>query len=206
VSDDPVFGPLKGAIDVREAVKATIEEWIETYLARVEKHYGLKPRTIQTPRSYVFADDGSLNKRPEKQLPCVLITCTGTKGDARREGDGTYRAPWSVGVGVLVSSKDQLSSSNLAQWYSTAIMALMVHNGTLGGFAEATTWRGQRNDDLKPEQNRTLAAGTNVFEVLVPEVVRKGAGLKAPPEDPYEDVQPYEITEVDIDLQPEEIQ
>ena len=205
MSDDPIFGPLKGAIDVREAVKATIQKWIPTYLAAVERHYGLKPRTIQTPRSYVFSDDGKLDKRPEKQVPCVVILVPATSGKPAREGDGNYRARWPVTVSVIVASKNQGATSDLAQWYSTAILGLMVHNGTLGGFAMETTWFGQRNDDLRPEQNRTLAAGTNVFEVLVPEVVRKGAGLKEPPADPYEEVSPIEITEVEIDLQPEEL-
>lgn len=205
MSEDPVLGPLKGTIDVRRAVKETIQEWIETYIAAVERHYGLDPKTIALPKSYVFSDDGSLDKSPEDQVPCVVILVPATAERAKREGTGAYRVKWNVTVSVIVSSFSQSFTSDLAQYYSTAVLALMVHQGTLGGFAESTIWRGQRNDDLKPEEKRTLAAGTNVFEVLVPDVVRKGAGLKAPPEEPYEELQPITVKEVDVDLQPEEI-
>lgn len=207
MSEDAVFGPILSPIDVRLAVRETVREWIETYLARVERHYGLEPRSLQLPKTYVMRDDGKLDKAPQDRLPAVVILSPGTAGKPKREGDGNYRASYAVSVAVVVSAstKNPTAVIDLAQYYSAAIMALMVHQGTLGGFAESTSWEGQRNDELAPEDDQTNAAGTNVFKVTVPNVVRKGAGLKTPPEEPYEEGKPIEIKEVEIDLKPEEI-
>jgi len=202
---DPVFGPLIDERDVQHAVRDTITLWIETYLAVVERKIEVDPRTLLLPRSYVLKDDGTLDKRPEDQIPSVVILCPGTAGDPRMDGEGLYRVPYAVNVAVIVSAMDEVSTSDLAKFYAAAIRNLLVHNGSLGGFAESTRWRGSRNDELRPEDDRTMAAGTNVFEVLVPDVVQKGAGLKAPPDEPYEETELPTVTKVDVELEPEEI-
>lgn len=204
-SDEAIFGPLRSKIEVRNAVKSTIEDWIETYLAVVERHYEIPARSLELPRSYVTKDDGTLDKRPEDQTPTIVILSPGTKGDPSVDGDGLYRIPYVVNVAAIVSARDHDATSYLAEYYSLAVRSLLVHNGTLGGFAMATVWEGDRSDDLRPEDDRTIAAGTNVFRVLVPDVVKKGAGLKAPPEEPYEEADPVLVKEVDVELRPEEI-
>lgn len=203
---DPIFGPMLGPIDVRRAVKATLIEWMETYLAAVERHYELPAKRLEVPdpRNYVTKDNGQLNKKPEEHLPCVVILCPGTAGDPGREGDGMYNAPYLVNVAVIASAKDEESSSDLAMYYALAVRSLLVQQGSLGGFARGTRWKGDRNDDLAARSRRTIAAGTNVFHVSVPNVAQKGAGLREPPADPYDPELPI-AKEVGVDLIPEEI-
>jgi hypothetical protein len=203
---DSVFGPIKSPIDLRKAISETIEIWIETYLALVERTYELDPRSLPLPRSYVFKDDGTLDKRPEDQLPTIVILSPGTKGKPKREGDGMYRVPWAVNVAAIVSARNHGDSMDLATYYATAIEALFVHQGSLGGFAVGSAWEGQRTDELRSEDDHMMAAGTNVFTFTVDQVVQKGAGLRVPPENPYEDLQPIPVKKVDVDLIPEEIQ
>jgi hypothetical protein len=202
---DPVFGPVKSPIDLRLAIGATIDLWIETYLALVERAYDLPPRALPLPLSYVYKDDGNLDKRPEDQLPSIVILSPGTRGKASREGDGMYRAPWLVNVAAIVAARDQGETMDLATYYVTAIRLLLIQQGSLGGFALASTWEGERTDELAADSDRTMAAGTNVFTFLVDQVAQKGAGLKTPPTEPYEEAEPITVKEVDVELQPEEI-
>lgn len=203
--NDPVFGPLIDARDVQRAVEATLDKWIETYLAMVERLNELDPRTLPAPESYVHKDDGTLDKRPEDQTPTIVILSPGTTGEARMEGDGMYRATWVVNVAAIVESADPGYVSELAKLYNAVIRAALVQNGSLDGFAVSTRWRGERNDDLRSEASRSLAAGTNVFEVTVKDVVQKGAGLRQPPENPYEVAEPSTVDDVEVELKPEEI-
>jgi hypothetical protein len=207
VAPDPVFGPSIHERHVQYAVRDTIQLWIETYLAAVERREGMEPREIPVPDpgNYVLKDDGTLNKRPEDALPAVLILCPGTAGPATVEGQGSYGVPFVVNVAAIVSSGDPAYVSDLAKHYTSALRDLLVHNGSLGGFAQTSAWKGSRTDDLRPEDDRSMAAGVNVFHIYVKDVVRRGAGLKAPPEDPYEELELPTIKEVEVDLKPEEI-
>jgi hypothetical protein len=96
-------------------------------------------------------------------------------------------------------------SSRLAKRYRKALEMLLVHQPSLGGFAEGIIFRGHRNDDLRPEDDRSIAAGTNVFEVLVPDIVQAGAGLREPLDEPYEEADIPTVTEATVDLKPEEL-
>lgn len=208
MSIDPVFGPLVTDEDIQVAVRDTIKDWLETYLAAIERHVGLEPRSLPLPRSYVLEDSDQLRKGPEDQLPCIAILAPGTARAPEMDGEGNYRAAVVISVSAIVSAgglDSQANTSRLAKRYRKALEMLLVQQGSLGGFATATVFKGWSTNDLKPEDNRTIAAGMNLFEVLVPNVVQRGAGLKAPPEDPYEEIELPTVEEVDVVLKPEEI-
>lgn len=202
---DPVLGPLKSRIDLRQAIGATIELWIETYLAAVERAYELEPRTLPAPRGYLFKDDERLDKRPEKQTPTIVILSPGSKKKPSREGDGMYRASWQVNVAAVVKSVSEIDAIDLAEYYTVALRQLLIHKGSLGGFAMGSAWEGERSDPIRPDGKRTQAIGINVFTFTVDRVAQKGAGLLAPLEDPYEPPVPVTAKEVDVELEPEEI-
>jgi hypothetical protein len=202
-----VFGPSVHERHVQRAVLDTIQLWIETYLANVERRESLPPRSIPVPASgnYVLRDDGALGKRPEDQLPAICILCPGTTEEPTVDGEGRYRAAFLVNVAAIVSSGDPDYVSDLAKLYTSALRDLLIQNGSLDGFAETSAWKGSRTDDLKPEDDRSIAAGVNVFHIYVSGVVQRGAGLKAPPEDPYEEIELPTVADVDVVLKPEEI-
>jgi hypothetical protein len=204
-NDEAIFGPIASGRDVKQAIKATLQEWMPTYLALMERHTGRAPRSLPMPRSYVMSDDGSLNKKPEDQLPVVVILTPGNGGKKpARDGRGIYKAGFVVNVACIVSGggqNPQEATSDLAEDYRTALELILLHHGSLGGFAESTEFQGWRTDDLAPEDDRTIAAGVNVFEVLVKGIAQHGAGLKEPLEEPYEETEPTTITEVDVEVE-----
>ena len=202
--NDDVFGDFKLDEELQEAIEKTIRKWASTYLALIERRVGLDPKSLPLPRSYVFSDDGTLNKKPEEQFPAVVILSPGVgKTTPKRHGDGHYRAGTVVNVAVIVSARDQDTTNLLVKRYRKALEMLLVQQPSLGGFAEDTIFQGWRNDELLPEDNRTIAAGTTVFEVLVPDIVQAGAGPRTPLENPYEEAELPEITEAEVDLEPE---
>lgn len=205
MSDDAIFGPIVEGGDVKEAVKATLKRWIPTYLALLERHAAREPKSMLLPHSYVMSDGDTLQKKVEEGLPAVVILTPGN-GERRpkRDGEGKYRAGFRVTVSVVVSAKDQASTTALAERYRKAVELLLLHQGSLGGFAEGTIFVGWRTDDMDPQADRTIAAGTNVFEVLVKGIAQHGAGLKEPLEEPYEETDLPTITEVDVDVEAEE--
>ena len=201
---DSAFGLFQLDEDLQEAVVSTIRKWLPTYLALIERKVELAPRSIPLPRSYVLSDNGELNKKPEDQLPAVVVLCPGGgKITPRQEGDGRIRAGYVVNVACIVTARDHESTDKLARRYRKALELILVHQPSLGGFAEASIFRGWRNDELLPEDDRTIAAGTNVFEVLVPDISQAGKGLQAPLDDPYEEAEIPAVTEADVTLEPE---
>jgi hypothetical protein len=203
-ADTAVFGDFTLDEEIKQAVEDTISEWIETYLALIERRAGLDPKSLPLPKSYVHSDDGTLNKRPEDQLPCVAILAPGNgKLAPKGDGEGRQRGGVVLNVAVIVETKSG-SASLTSSRYRKALELLLLHQSDLGGIATETFFRGWRNDDLKAEDNRSIAAGVNVIEALIPNLSQAGMGLNAPPADPYEETEPPVVTEVDVELNPEE--
>lgn len=202
---DSIFGDFVLDEEVKQAVEDTIREWIETYLGLVERRVGLEPRSLPLPRGYVHSDEGTLSKRPENKLPCIAILAPGSGTLApKADGEGRQRGGVVLNVAVIVSTKSG-SASLTASRYRKALELLLVHNPALGGVAADLFFRGWRNDDLKAEDGRSIAAGVNVIEALIPNLSQAGAGLKTPLENPYEETEGTVVTDVDVDLDPEEI-
>jgi hypothetical protein len=206
VNDAAVFGPIVTDEDVQAAVAATLQKWMPTYLALIERKVGLAPKSLPVPKvgSYVLTDDGTLNKKPEDQLPAIVVLTPGVgKVTPKRDGSGKFRAGFVVNVAAIVSAKDQPSTSALAKRYRKALELILIQQPSLGGFAEGVVFQGWRTDDLRSEDDRTIAAGTNVFEVLVAGIAEAGAGLLEPLDEPYEETDLPTITEVTVDIEPE---
>lgn len=204
MNDDAIFGPIVEGSDVKEAVKATLKKWMPTYLALIERHAERNPKSMKVPTTYVLTDDANLNKKVEDQLPAVVVMTPGN-GERRpkRDGRDLYSAGFRVSISVIATARDQPSTTALAERYRKAVELMLLHQGSLGGFAEASIFVGWRTDDMDSSSDRTIAAGTNVFEVLVKGIAKHGAGLKEPLEEPYEEAELPTITEVDVEIEPE---
>jgi hypothetical protein len=204
VNDDSVFGPIVEGSDVKAAIEATLRKWMPTYLALIERHAEREPKSMPIPRSYVLTDDPNLNKKVEDQLPAVVVMTPGN-GERRpkHDGRGIYSAGFRVVISIVASARDQPSTTALAERYRKAVELMLLHQGSLGGFAEASVFVGWRTDDMDSSSDRTIAAGTNIFEVLVKGIAQHGAGLREPLKEPYEEAELPTITEVDVDVEPE---
>lgn len=180
--------------DVEDSVMACLQNWLPTYLSEVERQHNLDEGFYQRPRSWRVRND--MEKWPEEQLPAIIVISTGLADNPVREGAGKHRAPWSIGIAAVVTSKDHLATRRMAYRYAAAIRAVMVQRQSLDlaldESVRGVTWIDGRNNELPPENDRTIFASRQVFAVEVGDVVTQGAGPVAPdpkpdPEEPYDD-------------------
>lgn len=197
-----VFGPIVTGADVEAAALATLQLWMTTYLAEIERQTGRSPHALPPIRSWEIIDD--LARWPEDQVPAIVLASPGLAGEPQKGGDGTYQATWHLIVAVIASGRDRGSSRSLAQAYGAAVRTLLLQQPSLGGFATAVEWIGERYDVLTSEVARTLAGGRLEFTVDVDDVVSiAGAPLHPDPEpDPYVDPGDWPtVVEADVTLE-----
>lgn len=177
-----VYGPLVTANDVEQAVLDTIRKWERDYLRAVALHAGQQSGSLPAHKAHVTYID--LDKYPEDQLPaCVVQAPAILEVPGRRAKSYTTR--WAVGVGSIVRGKTPAQTLRLAQLYAAAMRTLLIQKGSLGGFAQGTTWIDESYDDaLTVADQRTVAAGVIALAVDVYGVVDPSAGPTNPtPED-----------------------
>lgn len=178
MSDLDIFGPLVVGTATEEAVQATLERWMLTYLGRLDRAIGKTPPWLKPPRSYTITSDW--DHFPEEAVPAVLIMCSGVEKplmDGKRE----YRAIFPVKVGIFVESQDRASTDRLAKYYGAALRELLLHKGSLGNFATATTWEGERyGTRVSDRSQRTFGTAEVELNVEVRRVVKRLSGPAEP--------------------------
>ena len=180
-----LYGPIVTGDHVRAAVISTLKRWCDPYVhemgrqlglnlepMRVFQTFGFIPSTATTPGTY-----------PLDRQPGVIVTAPGTLA-IERQGSGAFNAIWGVGVGVVLSDKTKELSIRAAEGYGAALMALLVQQGDLGGFALETTWTDIETHEIAWELDRSTAACTLMFEVVVENVLNRWDGPLTAPVDP----------------------
>ena len=186
-----LFGPIVSADQVADAAVATLRTWMPYYVAELERrrpHEDGDPWPPE-PRSYRAIASASITGWPEHQLPAVVVVCPGLAARPERDGQGVYRATWQVGVGVIVSARDEAATDRLAGLYGAAARAVIAQQSSLGGFAAGTRWIDESLDDVPVDATRTLRAVVEEFEVDVDAVVSDADGpreLPDPTPDPHD--------------------
>src|SRR5262245_7939817 len=80
-----------------------LTKWVPTYPAELERQTEREPGSLPVPRAWTTAT--SFDKWPEDQLPAVLVISPGLLEPPNGEGDGSYRAKYSLGIGVITSAR-----------------------------------------------------------------------------------------------------
>lgn len=182
-----VFGTIFTPRKMEDALMVTLQTWMPTYLAEIERQTLRDSESLPHPQSWANSTS-EFNAIPgDEIMPLVVVICTGLAGEPERHGDGRYRAPWACGVGVFTSGRDQDSSRGLAYDYGAAIRALIVQHQSLGGLpgAGGIDWVEERYDDVDIEEERTLGSARIVFSVWIEDVVSDNLGPVDP--DPLPD-------------------
>lgn len=122
-------------------------------------------------------------------MPSCIIVAPGLLGEPVKRG-GLSIATWGVSVGCVVSGQDRENTFDLSELYAAAVRGCVVQHSSLGGFATATDWIGERYDDIPNDMLRTLAAGTVQFAVEVQGAIMPGEGPDEPLVDPIPDPGP----------------
>lgn len=179
-----VFGPIITSNAVRKAVEATVKLWLPTYTAEVVAQAGLPRAPLPDIRSWKSWPDFYV--WPEDQFPACVVVSPGTNGEPEMH-NRQITVPWTAGVAIVVSAKDAESTADLIGYYAAAVRALLVQNGSLGGFAVETSFMAERYDEHPlPDQGRTVRTAMVTVSVLV-EGINNRYGGPPTPDNPTED-------------------
>lgn len=187
MTDLAIYGSIILQTDVEHAVQAVLEDQLEEYVARMERHTGREKESVAMPESYIKRNE--LDHWPSENLPSIVVTCPGVDpGSIRKYGDRTYSAKWLVGVGAVVGADTKENADDLAKLYGGAIRECLIQNRSLEGFSEACDWVDGRTDELGSNpDNLNLSGAREVFAVEVHNVLNEQGGLTTPPDDIYEE-------------------
>jgi hypothetical protein len=178
------FGRYVAAGDVRDALRATIEMWIHTYLAELARHEGRDPSQDDQvyPDFRSYPDSLDLSRFPEEQLPSCVLVVPGIPDQPQKTGQGELRGEWKVAIGICVTGQDKTSSLRIAQSYTTAVRMLLLQKQSLGGFATHTTLLREEFTGplIHAQDSRTLGVGALEFLVGVDGLVDISQGPTTP--------------------------
>jgi hypothetical protein len=156
-----------------------VKKWAPTYIAEIQHQINWDGSQIPAPRNY--STRTRVQRFAEDQLPTFIAVSPGLAGVPVKEGDGSYRAWWSMGCAVICSAKDEPATKALARFYAAMVRAILLQHSSLdsqriGGIE----WRDESYDDINDDADvsRVIAAGTNYFRIEVTDIVTWGAGPK----------------------------
>lgn len=202
-----VFGNLLTKKEVEDSVLEHLQLWLPTYLAEVERQKALDPGFIATPVFWSNTPQQSFDFLGEQKTPAILVMSPGLAGKPAREGDGTMRASYVIGVGAVVSARSQGETNDLASYYAAAIKGLMVQKVpaamSAGPVWQGITWEDEGYDDLPGADSRSLASCRLLFTLDFRGVVTTLGGPASPdPLDPVSTPWPDNLTVRDPDSAP----
>jgi hypothetical protein len=209
-----LFGSIITDDQVEDAVMAVLKTWTNTELAEVERQTGVsdgEPPYYARPESWLVRND--MEKWPEEALPAVIVISTGTADEPRKDGSKRYTVPFAIGVACVVGAPDQEHARRFAYRLGAALRAALIHHqsldGALDGRVRGVSWLASRNNEMPPEDGRTIWATRQVFVVEVEDVLTQSAGparpeppRPTPPEqrEPYGDWPAVEPGGASVDL------
>lgn len=176
-----VFGQIITAKMVADAVKASVQKWVVTYLAEIARINGVTEK-FQPFLSYPTELD--LTKYPEDMLPALVTVCPGTTKTTKR--GAIYEAEWSVGLGIVLSGQNESDSYQLVTDYTAAVRALLVQHPALDvPWVTGLEYIAERYDNgpLRTEDTRTLGLGSLALAVTTMGVVDASQGPLVPIDD-----------------------
>jgi len=176
-----IFGDIIIGSQLEEAVVATLEAWFPVYIREMELQQSIPQDALPLPRSFITTD--KINRENTDQLPAIVVVSPGLSGrnSPKQEGDGTFRVPWAISIGVFVGGQDRTTTKNLIRQYVGICRAIMLQKQSLGGFADGTTWLDESYDNsFAFVDQETIGAGSVIFEVWVAGVVQRFGGPAVP--------------------------
>lgn len=175
------FGRILVASQIEEAIQATLQKWLPTFLREIEDQLGITQGSLPHPQNYT--NRNSFDAQPGEKIPKIVIISPGLEGAPTRTGS-TYRASWRVGVGVADGAKTERVANMRIKAYGAAIRDILIKkqnlDGNLPGIAQIV-WLNETYDDLPiPDQLQLYKAASLFFTVDVENVSTRSAGPLEP--------------------------
>jgi hypothetical protein len=184
-----IFDSIMVADDLEHAVLKNLQDWFPVYIREVELQSPAVPDprnipkdSLPLPRSYLTSDQ--IDRDAANQLPSIVVVSPGLSSRTvpQQEGDGSFNAPFSIAIGVFVTSDIRKHTLRLVRLYTAVARAIMIQKQSLGGMGAGTYWLDESYDDhFTFTDDQTISAGQVIFEVWVGDVLNRYAGPIGPP-------------------------
>lgn len=173
---DDVYGPLYGGHSVQEAVYNTIQTWMPTYVAEINRVLGSK--VLEVPIEYRHRPE--YRTLPKRATAAVIVEVPSTVGQPR-VAQSHVRVDWRVAITIYVfGTKDWQETQALTSAYAACIRALLLQNRGLGGFAETTMWESEEYMEGEHSSGRTTGIAHIRLSVTIGNAVNIYGGLPSP--------------------------
>lgn len=183
-----IYGHVIDRDEFEMHVIGFIQEWMNTYMAVLERQKSIVPGKLLRPRSYTQVN--KFERWTQDQLPAVIVVSPGITGTPKKTGTNVYRAKFTLGVGIVIALATQEQNRKMIGTYAAAIRKMFLDKPSLGGFAMGTEWVGENFEDLPDDSRRSIAYGSVLFVVEVDGVAVGRTGpptADPPPIDPLPD-------------------
>lgn len=196
-----LYGELIAASDVEDSLLAMLGQYIDSYLAEVERQHFIEVGLLPRPRSWVRS--GEVERFPEDQLPSVMVASPGLTDAPVADGQGAYLARWRVLVAVQIVARGNRIALPLARQYALALRAACVQHQQLAGLdVRRIDWVGERYDVLDSVDDRTVCVAQVELAVEVANVTSRNDGPLEPEVPPGPDSPSWPIARLaEVEIQ-----
>lgn len=178
------FGPIPTRIGIAAAARTVLSTWLPAYLAEIERQQNLDPESLPQIRSWTTRTEPT--KWSEEQTPACVIVCPGLSGPPERDGNGTWRSRWGLGVAIITSGNSQESVIANSGYYGAAVRACLLQQQPLPNLDGRLSWLDEDYAEIPEGKSRSLAAARIEFEALIPVTADDMVGpMGNPPANPY---------------------
>lgn len=204
------FGPMTHAGMVEDAVRDVLEEWVNTYLAEIERQSGVTAGVTRRPQDWVRTTDPLAIKT--NQLPTVAIVSPGWASPPEWDADGEDGPTATVwyAVSVIVYAKGRGGGSavardealNNARMLIAACREALANKGELHDLiADVVVNDEELGTHVHATRERTLTDAEAVFVIRIDDAMTRAEGpLVAIPDDSFPDLGDYTTAEtIEID-------
>lgn len=172
-------------------VLAYLKEWLPSYVSEQEVQEGFARGHYIEFQDYTRVNQ-SIEKFPESATPTLVVSSPGLFEEPVKDGEGNYRAKWSIVLGIIASGNDYEETMDMTSVLTAATRMCMVQGPTLNkppysGYI-GNKFLLERYDDIDlglTGMNRTVGVGSLLFWVEARNVVSSNAGPTA--EHPFPD-------------------
>jgi hypothetical protein len=175
-----IFGIIRVDDEVEDAVIETLRKWIPTYMSEVERQLDLEPGFYTRPFRSSYTARTDFEVWPEEMLPVVSVEGIAIEDDPKRDGRGSIRARYAIGVVNVCASNDAVYARQYAARLGAAIRAVLMQHQSLDAALDASvrgiSFVGSRPNLLPSQDERTIRAYRQLFFVEVGNVLTRGAG------------------------------
>jgi hypothetical protein len=136
------YGTIVTAWTVEQAVRDTLQTWIDTVLGEQERQSSGRwdRRQIQRPRSWFI--QSAFHDLPEKLLPVIHVESS--RVPFENAADGQVNGDFQMVVQGIVKGQNRELSRELNATFEAACRTILLKQGDLGGYRGAHNGPGSR--------------------------------------------------------------